>query len=430
MSSDRSALDRIALLARQAATGELICASDVVEVHVHLQRGRVAWATDARHPLAFTRHLLETAQIDGEIFREILESCRREKRPLGETLIAWGVATFEEVRDSLRHQIELALRALVSLGSVETVFLNRSSPYADYNADLTFAFDELAIAKATPPPPPRSKQSVPPGPASAPATARSILARRASVALEGIVWMEVLESTTPVESFPVSVTVSSVQEDLLRRTLLDGASFVAVRSTTTTLAGVALSETGSLWCLVDDSMTVGAVAAALVLLAGGSRSPGSSKADRTGGELWSIGSGAPRLEEVLRELARAAPEVEAVFVTDPASREGTFGVGRIAIPSEELLLLIERRAEGIGARWRERRSDPPLDADSEGLTPYRAMTTERLFSLFATEVVVAGRARLLWLALDAQSARGVGWGYLTSFGRTLVRAMRASVAPR
>src|SRR5262245_25437261 len=106
MSSGDRVLDRIAALASQNASGELICASDSVEVHVFLQRGRIAWATDSTRPLAFTRHLLQTAQIDVEVFREILESCRREKRPLGETLIAWGVATREEVRDALRHQIE------------------------------------------------------------------------------------------------------------------------------------------------------------------------------------------------------------------------------------------------------------------------------------------------------------------------------------
>ena len=71
------------------ASGELICVSDKFEVHVYFQRGRIAWATDSTRPLAFTRYLLETAKIDPEIFREILESCRREKRPLGETLHAY-----------------------------------------------------------------------------------------------------------------------------------------------------------------------------------------------------------------------------------------------------------------------------------------------------------------------------------------------------
>ncbi|MBX3229611.1 MAG: sigma-54-dependent Fis family transcriptional regulator [Labilithrix sp.] len=133
MNGELSTLGRVAVLSKEGASGELICASDTIEVHVYLQRGRIAWATDAAQPLAFTRYLLERAQIDVEVFREILESCRREKRPLGETLIAWGVATREEVRDALRHQIELALARIHESGPVESLFLKRTSQFSDYD---------------------------------------------------------------------------------------------------------------------------------------------------------------------------------------------------------------------------------------------------------------------------------------------------------
>lgn len=411
----RHALERIAHLSRQEATGELICASDELEVHVYLQQGRVAWATDASHPLAFTRYLLEEAQIEVEVFREILESCRREKRPLGETLIAWGVATREEVKEALRHQIELALGALASLGPVESLFLNRSSQFASYDVGLTFRIGELAVPDL----PRRSSRTF------GAVTPNASLLQCARSVLDGVVWLEALEDAKLVESFPTPLAESRVSSTLVRRTLLDGANLVVIRSHATTLAGVAVAPSSSLWCLIDDAMTVGAVTAALssLISSNGAGRRTSEKPPAMSIEPRTIGRGDPRVEEVLRELARAAPEVEGVFVTSPRS---AFGLCRGVTPEDELLSLIEQRAEGIGACWRQScdstdGAPPPVEAD--GVTPYRAMTSERRCSLFATELVISGEARVVWLALDGRSAKGLGWGYLTTFGRTLARAL-------
>src|SRR5690242_4483859 len=90
---------------KSGASGEFICASSALEVHVHLQLGRVAWATDSRHAFVFTRHLQEHAALTKEQFREVLEECRRNHLPLGETLVRWGLATLAQVRAALRHQI-------------------------------------------------------------------------------------------------------------------------------------------------------------------------------------------------------------------------------------------------------------------------------------------------------------------------------------
>src|SRR3954463_14352099 len=56
-------LSSLTALVKSGASGELISASSALEVHVHLQLGRVAWATDSRHAFVFTRHLQEQARV-------------------------------------------------------------------------------------------------------------------------------------------------------------------------------------------------------------------------------------------------------------------------------------------------------------------------------------------------------------------------------
>ena len=120
MRFDQTPLRTLASLVSEQASGEFISASKGAEVHVYLQRGRIAWATDSGHPFAFTRYLQTSAAIDADGFRDILESCKREKRPFGETLVAWGLVTSNEIRAALHHQLELALASLRDGGPAQT----------------------------------------------------------------------------------------------------------------------------------------------------------------------------------------------------------------------------------------------------------------------------------------------------------------------
>ena len=45
--SPHDPLTELRELAQRAETGEFICATSALEVHVYLQRGRIAWATMA-----------------------------------------------------------------------------------------------------------------------------------------------------------------------------------------------------------------------------------------------------------------------------------------------------------------------------------------------------------------------------------------------
>ena len=111
--TERCPVTRLCELAEAGATGELVCVGAGFEAHVFLQAGRVAWATDSTHPFAFASHLQRIAKIDVPTFRQVVEECRREKLPLGETLVAWGLATWDQVRAALTHQIGEAVALLV-----------------------------------------------------------------------------------------------------------------------------------------------------------------------------------------------------------------------------------------------------------------------------------------------------------------------------
>lgn len=426
MTPERNALETISELAARTVSGELICASDSAEVHVYFQRGRIAWATDSTRPLAFTRHLLETAQIDVEIFREILESCRREKRPLGETLIAWGVATREEVLLALRHQIQMALALVRDAQPMQTLFLNRSSQFSDYDAELTFSVDELLVARVSAPSaPPRRPAAAVRAPRDPSAESSAAMRLRASV--DGVAWVETLDGTTLVEAVPEPQPTTRLPARLVEQTLLDGAELVALRMSKTTIGGVALGGTGSLWCLATNGVTVGAIVTALESLATESlerRVPSTAgavhgeAADRS---CWSTGDGEPPAMRALTEFVERAPELHAAFVTTQSG--APYGVGRSTTRPEELASLIARRASALADRDVFDES-AHADVDADGLSSRRTMCAESDVCLFAAEIVTEGRSRFVWLVLARSCSKGLGWGYLTSLGRQIVRAFR------
>ncbi|MDF1564861.1 MAG: response regulator [Deltaproteobacteria bacterium] len=126
--------------AELGADGEFIATAAEWEVHVHLQEGRVAWATSSASKYAFTRHLSEHFGIEKEAIVEVVDECRKTRKNVGETLVEWGIATEEQVRESLRAQIADALAVLPGSSGVQSIFLSRGSDYAQ---PLTFTLDEL-----------------------------------------------------------------------------------------------------------------------------------------------------------------------------------------------------------------------------------------------------------------------------------------------
>jgi hypothetical protein len=129
-------------LAEDEASGDFVCESNGLEVHVFLQAGRVAWASDSQHPRAFLRYLREQEKIDDDALEQVISECRQSHAPLGETMLAWKLATPEQVRAALRHQIGLALATLERSSSAKAMFLSRPH-YTRCNADFTFELRKL-----------------------------------------------------------------------------------------------------------------------------------------------------------------------------------------------------------------------------------------------------------------------------------------------
>ena len=304
-------------LVSRSSSGELICASDTVEVHVYFQRGRIAWATDASRPLAFTRRLVEAGRVDVDVLRELLESCRRERRPLGETLIAWGLVTRDDVRDALLHQIRLAFDRLREPGPVQTLFLNRALQFASYDAELTFELEDVLAPTPSAPARPSSirPDSVRPG-AAVPPRAETPDAEAAHVraSLDGLLWIESDDAS------PGACVADGgrVPPALARRTLLDGATLVALSTDRGVLAGVVLPSRRTLWCFTGQESTIGAVVATLVMLGGAPTAAAPGASSRAEGAWWSFrGGDDDGTLDLLRNFAEQAPEVHA-----PRSRSG------------------------------------------------------------------------------------------------------------
>lgn len=149
-------LQELLSLAARSASGELVCSAPGGEAHVFLQAGRIAWAHDSAHRRAFTEHLRKVAGVGDAEIEAVVAECRRTGHAIGEELVAWKVATAEQVRDALRSQIATALDYALRARGVRSVFLERGR-YRTQEASITFPLSELLPAQ-----PPRLAPAAPP----------------------------------------------------------------------------------------------------------------------------------------------------------------------------------------------------------------------------------------------------------------------------
>jgi predicted regulator of Ras-like GTPase activity (Roadblock/LC7/MglB family) len=148
------ALAKLLDAVQREANGEFLCACREGEFHVYLQGGRIAWATDSKHRRAFTQHLKQSAGVDEASIEAVVSDCRRTRRPLGEALVTWKLATRDQVRGALRHQIEEALKMVDAPGECQAMFLQRDQ-YERYDPGLTFPLAELLPGLVASEPPER-----------------------------------------------------------------------------------------------------------------------------------------------------------------------------------------------------------------------------------------------------------------------------------
>lgn len=124
-------------------SGELIFVGDNLEAHIYFQDGRLAWASDSLRKSVFSRYIRVLARIDDEVWGHLLGECMNNRLPIGETLIAWQLATLEQVRASLRFQLNDVLGQLWERTAVKSLFLERRNQYRSYRKELTFEIHEL-----------------------------------------------------------------------------------------------------------------------------------------------------------------------------------------------------------------------------------------------------------------------------------------------
>jgi len=75
------------------ATGELIACDQIVEVHVFVHRGRVAWGTSSRNSRVLPDYLHSVCGIEEDALREVVAECRRTGSRFGETGGRLGLVT-------------------------------------------------------------------------------------------------------------------------------------------------------------------------------------------------------------------------------------------------------------------------------------------------------------------------------------------------
>ena len=121
--------EHLRTLATRGVTGELIACDQIVEVHVFLHRGRVAWGTSNRNSKVLNDYLIDVAGLDDDALDEVTAECRRTGARFGETVVAWGLAQAEQVAAALRAEITDALAGLTELVGAPTVFLPRNEVY-------------------------------------------------------------------------------------------------------------------------------------------------------------------------------------------------------------------------------------------------------------------------------------------------------------
>ncbi len=400
MNPNAAARDHLCELARAGASGELICAGATVEVHVFLQDGSIAWATDSTHPFAFARHIQRTQGIDAATFRQVVEECRRERLQLGETLVAWGLVPADGIRQALRHQIQLALAELVRLGSAQTLFLRRSWRY---DSAYTFSLEEFGGFQTSPL-------------AMTGALVGQTLTRRLTESLEGLAWVELFDGRELMERTPARDPVTTPTE-LLTHTVLSGADFVALRSTGASLAGLALNEEGrSLWCGIEASSTFGNAVASLLALGRAVHPLPERPLVRSSVLQFAGGDGDDVMREVQTFMERA-PEVLAAVVLSEGAQSPAAGFCSPELNAEDCLQIVDRRKRCFTIGW-------PTPAASSRLPSFgyrfrTVATGEAHLWCFGAELYRTGES--LWIFLDRSSAQGMGWACLASLCRSVVR---------
>lgn len=386
-------------LSADRKTGEYVLATGSSEIHVYLQRGRFAWATDSSRPYEFLRHLQLHRQIDDQSMRHVIEVCRSERRPLGETLIEWKLATLEEVRASLHHQVLVAVRNATRATSGGSLFLERPQ-FRDYDERLTFGLKEILDPLgpvSTPSPVPLP---LPPEPAPA----GRLVAPRIMGAAPGVANVCVFRDGERTEDQPPGKGALRPSLALAQLVLAQGCDFAAVRTDTGSVVGARLGDSAAFaFASIPSTEHYGQTLAAL-RSAGWTPPEHRRSKEQPRPPSWSIGD--PARVPGLAEMIDWDREVLAVVVAD-AQGNILQGTGRATLSRTEVEGWLTRRLLPFAAL--------AADLGGEG---------DRHFGLgdgqcWAFGARFGNEGHSAWLLIHRRTQQGLGWAGLNAQLRLL-----------
>ncbi|HEX3757708.1 MAG TPA: DUF4388 domain-containing protein [Kofleriaceae bacterium] len=386
--------DTLRRLVDTASTGELLIASDAVEIHVYLLDGRLAWATSSTAHNEFLRRLVEHHGISSDVLRDAIEDGRRTRGRLGETLIAWGVASAAQIRDALRGQIEEALVTAIAHPGARCLFLPHRLPYA---AELTFELAGLAVDAAA-------------------AGRRSDIAHRVvSAVLEGVpdaLWVEVVERGEVVAHAVRETARAVAVVDGLQRALADRA--IDALTLRRTVHGSVLGRRlpglpAVVWCAVGSSAPLGVTSAVLASAVGAlHQAPDGDGAD----EPWheTVDPAARFGASMIAGATRGRDELVAGFAL--GLRGGPTGVWRGSPGIDVHVGWAHRLAPLLAAATRDAASR------SIGALIYDRVALRAVIGRVAYYgALLPDSATAVWLVLRTWASQGLGWALLQTVAR-------------
>jgi len=385
-------------LVEGAATGELILASSGIEIHVYLLDGRVAWATSSTVGNEFLRWLIEEDGIASEVLYDVIEECQRIRGRIGEMLIAWGIATLEQVCNALRCHIAEVLAAVIAHPEGRSLFLPRRMAYT---MEFTFSLAELERGLDV-------KDAV----------TRSDAAQQiVTGVLDGVpdaVWVEAIERGEVIaRAARGAVKPTAAVKDLQR---LLGEHDIEALTLRSAANGAVLGQhlrgtSGAVWCGVGSGAKLW-VTSRVLASAAGVEPVVRGEAIRTAPWHEIVDPGAGFIPSVFSLAKRSNDELVAGFVL--GDQGGPTGVWRCE--------------DGLDAHaaW-ARRLAPALG--TEICATFRCSVAARLYERVALRAVVGNTvyygmripkaALVVWLAVRAWVSQGLGWALLQSVSRQI-----------
>jgi len=381
-------------LVDSASSGELIIASDAIEIHVYVLDGRLAWATSSTARNEFLRRLVEDHGIANDTLREVIEECRRTRGRLGETLIAWGVATADQIRDALRAQIEHALVAAAAHRGARCLFLPRRLKYA---MELTFALADLDLDAAS-------------------AVRTSDTAHKVvTTVLDGVpdaLWVEVIDQGEIVaHAVRGAVRPTAAVADLQR--LLGDLELEAL-TLRSTAHGAVLGQrlpgaAAAVWCAVGGGAQLGVTSAVLASAVGAQAVAATAPpTDEPWHEI--ADPGVPFGPSVFAGATRTRDELLAGFAL--GAEGGPTGVWRGGVAVEVHAAWARRLTPALGAAIRD------AFCRSVGSLLYEHVSVRAVIgntAYYGTQVQHGPIA--VWLVLRPWASQGLGWALLQTVAR-------------